>query len=114
MEELLKDKNHDWAEILRDQLGLGHYSPAMGGPPIEIMVMRYTVKEAMEAFPGGKGHPAVPTVLDSDMSPFFFPSPKPGPEADANPYYGHAVNLTSVDKENDYKIGVELLHPRLD
>jgi hypothetical protein len=48
------------------------------------------------------------------MSPFFFPSPKPGPEAYANPYYGHAVNLTSVDKENDYKIGVELLHPRLD
>lgn len=59
------------------------------------------------------GHPAVPTVLDGGLNPYFFPSPMPGPEAEP-PYYGHTLNLTAVAHENDYRIGVELLHPRIE
>ncbi|MDD5273088.1 MAG: hypothetical protein PHU14_10250, partial [Methylovulum sp.] len=29
------------------------------------------------------------------------------------PYYGHTLNLAAVGQENDYTMGVELLHPRL-
>lgn len=41
VEHIIHDSQPDWAERLRDQLGLGHYSPA-SGRPIEIVLMRYT------------------------------------------------------------------------
>ena len=75
--------------------------------------MRYKVEEVL-ADGQGNGDPAIPTVLDTDLSPYFFPSPIPDPGAGENPYYGHAVNLAPVTSENDYAIGCELLHPRID
>ncbi len=113
VEDILQGNDDDWAELLRDRLGLGHYSPLTGGPPVEVIVLRYTVEEVL-ADENGNGHPAIPTVLDADLSPFFFPSPIPDPDAGENPYYGHAVNLTEVTTENDYALGCELLHPRID
>lgn len=112
--EILSSGDSDWAEQLRDRLGLGHYSPQPGGPPQEILVMRYTVAEVLAAAGSGLGDPAIPTVLDSPLSCYFYPSPIPDSKAVANPYYGHTVNLTAVDNDNDYQFGVELLHPRLD
>ncbi len=114
VKEILDSGERDWAEQLRDRLGLGHYSPLPGGPPEEILVMRYTVAEVLAAAGSALGHPAIPTVLDSPLSCYFFPSPIPAPTAGDNPYYGHTVNLAPVVSENAYQIGVELLHPRLD
>ena len=112
VEDIIHDNAPDWAERLRDQLGLGHYSPA-SGRPIEIVLMRYTVQEVLDSL-SGEGYPAIPSVLDSGMSPYFFPSPIPAPTHANNPYYGHTVNLALVDTENDYAMtGVELLHPRI-
>jgi hypothetical protein len=107
--DIISDDSVDWAEQLRDYLGLGHYSP-LSSRPNEIVLMRYTVQEVLDSL-AGEGYPAIPTVLDSNMSPYFFPSPIP---KHTNPYYGHTVNLTHVDDDNDYTMGVELLHPRID
>lgn len=106
VEELFSEEN--WAERLRDRLGLGHLSPE--GEAIPILVMRYTVAEVMAA----AGRCAVPTLLDGELSPYFYPSPLPGPDAEPNPCQGRTLNLTPVEKENDYTIGCELLHSRLD
>lgn len=114
VEEILNSGDANWAEQLRDRLGLGHCSPLPGGPPVELLVMRYTVAEVLAAAGTGLGFPAIPTVLDSALSCHFFPSPIPAPSAGSNPYFGHTVNLSPVDHENDYSFGVELLHPRLD
>lgn len=103
----------DWAERLRDQLGLGHLSPNPERPVVEVLLMRYTVQEVLDSLDGGQGHPAIPSVLDGDMSAYFFPSPIAAPEAAENPYYGHTVNLGAAE-ENDYRMGVELLHPSID
>ncbi len=114
VEDILNDEEGDWAERLCAHLGLGHSFPQPSGPPVEIVVLRYTVAEVLAAAGHGLGGPAVPTVLDSHLSCYFFPSPIPDPATGNNPYYGHTVNLSTVESENDYKIGVELLHPRLD
>ena len=113
VEDILQGDDAAWSERLRDRLGLGHYSAMPGGPPIEVILMRYTVAEVLAADPGN-GYAAIPTVLDGDLSPYFFPSPIPDPKTGDNPYYGHTVNLTPVGDENDYEIGCELLHPRID
>lgn len=109
VKEIINADYDDWAEQLRDYLGLGHYSP-LSGRPNEIVLMRYTVQEVLDSLDGA-GYPAIPTVLDSNMSPYFFPSPCPKHN---EPCYGHTVNLTRVKDYYDYKIGVELLHPRID
>ncbi len=109
VEDIINDDSDDWSEQLRDRLGLGHYSP-LSGRPNEIILMRYTVQEVLDSL-AGEGYPAIPTVLDSNMSPYFFPSPIPKHN---NPYYGHTVNLTDIADDNDYRMGVELLHPRID
>jgi len=109
VDDIVNDNSADWAEQLRDRLGLGHYSP-LAGRPNEIILMRYTVQEVLDSLTG-EGYPAIPTVLDSNMSPYFFPSPIP---KHSNPYYGHTVNLAYLEDDNGYSMGVELLHPRID
>jgi hypothetical protein len=109
VEDIINNNASNWAEQLRDYLGLGHYSP-LSGRPNEIVLMRYTVQEVLDSLDGA-GYPAIPTVLDSNMSPYFFPSPIPKHN---KPCYGHTVNLTHIDDDNDYTMGVELLHPRID
>lgn len=71
VDDIINDDTDDWAEQLRDRLGLGHYSP-LSGRPNEIVLMRYTVQEVLDSL-AGAGHPAIPTVLDSNMSPYFSP-----------------------------------------
>lgn len=113
VEDVLSDWQSGGAEALRDQLGLGHYSPMPGSPPIPVFVMRYPLEEIYSAHPGG-GEPVVPTMLDGGLNDFYFPSPTPGPSSDPNPCLGHCLNLTPTSKENDYKLGVELLHKPID
>ncbi|MGB7987904.1 MAG: hypothetical protein WCF44_00815 [Candidatus Methylophosphatis roskildensis] len=113
VEDILADSSASLAERLRNRLGLGHYSPAPGTPAIRVFIMRYPVEEAYTVSPTN-GAPAVPTLLDGRLNDFFFPSPLPGPNADPTPCLGHSLNLAEVASENDYHIGVELLHPRFD
>ncbi len=112
VEDILADGVEDWAVRLRNRLGLGRLDPGSAGRPIEILVMHYGVAEAIAAL-DGRGHPAIPTVLDGDINGYFFPDPLPGPNATEAPPYGGTVNLTPVESENDYRIGRELLSPRL-
>ncbi len=112
VEDILTSGAADWADQLRDRLGLGHFSP-QPGKPVNILLTRYKVGELYVAHPNN-GAPAVPTVLDSDMSPFFHPSPIPDPTACPDPCLGATVNLAPVVSPNDYQFGCELLHPRLD
>ncbi|WP_157639939.1 hypothetical protein [Lamprocystis purpurea] len=112
VEDCLADGVVDWALQLRDRLGLGHYDPGRSGRPVEIFLMRYPVAEVIAAS-AGQGHPAIPTVLDGDINPFFFPSPLPQPNATEALRYGRTVNLTPVETENDYQMGCELLHARI-
>ena len=70
------DDEPDWADCLRDRLGLLHISPAGRLPEISIFVFRYPVR----AIPRRIGSPAdralaVPTVLDSDLFEAFCPAP---------------------------------------
>lgn len=113
IDDILQDTSPAWAERLRDRLGLGHLSPAAGTAPIPVFVMRYPLEEIYAAH-SDKGEPAIPTLLDGTLNDFFFPSPIPGPGADTNPCLGHSLNLAAVASENDYKLGVELLHKRID
>ena len=113
VDDVFDDSADDWAERLRDRLGLGHYAPSEGGAPVPVFAMRYPLEE-VHAASGGAGTPAVPTLLDGRLSDFFFPSPLPGRGADPNPCLGHSLNLAPVATESHYELGIELLHPRLD
>lgn len=113
VEDLLQISSPTWVEKLRDRLGLGQYSPGAGAPPVPIFVMRYPLEDVYAAH-GANGAPAVPTMLDGKLNDCFFPSPTPGPKSDQSPCLGHSLNLTFVTAENDYKLGVELLHGRVD
>lgn len=110
VEDILADTSANLAERLRDRLGLGHYSPISGAPPIPVLIMRYPVVESV----GDNKSLAVPTLLDGKLNDYFFPSPFPGKNSDPNPALGHSLNLTPVVQENDYRLGVELLHPHFD
>jgi hypothetical protein len=85
----------DWADALRDRLGLAHLDPGWRKAPgdaargsIEVLVFRYPVA-VIPRLLGRRGvRPLVaPTVLDGAHSPAFCPAP-PG-----DPGTGHTVDL---------------------
>ena len=91
----------DWADSLRDRLGLAHYSPSRDPEPVALC--RYSVadviREAATGFPI-----TMPTVLDSDPWEHYFPAPK-------SLQYGRAMALTPCDGDEDLK--VEFLNSRV-
>lgn len=101
LEEL---KAADWADRIRDRLGLGHYDPE--NAPIPVVLMQYTVKEVFEqAARLGVTQPfTAPTVLDGGPWPYFFPSP-------AGLAYGRCMPLVKTDGE--HQLLAEMLHIRL-
>jgi len=114
VQDILESDEHDWAERLRDRLGLGYCDPGSSGQPVEIVVMRYTVKEVLESLKDGQGFPAVPTLLDGTLNPYFFPTPFPSAEGEPGAdFRGHTLNLSQVANQSDYRMGVELLHPSI-
>lgn len=97
----------DWPNQVRDRFGLGHHA-AMLGAPIPIALMRYKVRDVMDAaqaLPGVEHPVCVPTVLDSQFSRYFVPSPREFP-------YGRTLDLAD-DVACERKIA-EILHPRLE
>ncbi len=89
----------DWADDLRDRLGMSHLSPpAAGTAPILVFVYPVSAVPDRRDF---KGKPlAIPTVVDGDLSPAFCPAPGADP-------VGRVVHLGSADREP----AREVIHP---
>jgi hypothetical protein len=98
-------ENDDWPHALRDRLGLGHYS---GHPDslIPVALMRYSLKEVLEAQKAGKipSACALPTVLDNGMHEYFFPVPVSYP-------FGATMHL---DPSKADMLTAEILHCRIE
>ncbi len=91
----------DWPDRLRDRLGLAHYSVANGPEPVALM--RYSVSEVQAE--ATSGNPlTMPTVLDSDPWPHYFPAPR-------SLQYGRAMALTPC--EGDETLVVEFLNAKV-
>lgn len=103
----------DWANRLRDHLGLGHLNPAPGRTEA-VLLMRYTVEEVRAARAARTQGFCIPTVLDGTINPCFFPTPAHAGTAGVIYEQGRAVNLAPVSSESDYRMGLELIHSYLD
>ena len=72
-------KRADWADRLRDALGLGHIKPWAGNPMV-VVLMQYNLIRVHNAHIGKPAWAASPTVLDDVPgqmpNPCFFPAPK--------------------------------------
>ena len=74
--DLFESGRPDWADTLRDRLGLLHLSPALRGE-IPILVFRYPVREVPRHIEVRDGRPlAAPTVLDGELCDAFCPAPQ--------------------------------------
>ncbi len=109
IEDLLGEQSSgdapEWANALRDRLGLAHLNPAeRGNRPINVLVFRYDVREVprLDRAPGDSRPLAVPTVLDASFSQAFCPPPR---RAAA----GYTINLAGEALEPTR----EVLHPTL-
>lgn len=87
-DELIDDLRFpDWADRLRDRLGLAHHDPSSMAP-IPVILMEYDVTSVLRAAAGHGVRDAFvsPTVVDSPPWPWFFPSP-------TGLAYGRSMNL---------------------
>ncbi len=99
IKDIFKNKEDDWANQLRDRLGLGHYDPE-NGETIPVLLMRYRVSEVLNDQENNRF--SIPTVLDSGFSEFFFPTSLSSEE-------GQTLNL-SIKTESEYYFNKEILH----
>ncbi|HEX9734399.1 MAG TPA: hypothetical protein VGG06_20700 [Thermoanaerobaculia bacterium] len=96
----------DWANRLRNRLGLSHYHVPAGGARIPVALVSYRVAEVIAAA-GGDALRAfsVPTVLDGELNAHFFPAP-------SGVGYGRTLGL-EPDPECE-RLVAEVLHRRID
>lgn len=89
-------KRPDWANRLRDALGLGHVRPS-AGRPTAVVLLQYNLDRVHNTHIGKPAWAASPTVLDdvprTMPNPCFFPAPKKT-SADG---YGFTVDLDIAD-----------------
>ena len=104
VEDLFDPNQPDWANRLRDRFGLGHLDPLDSGSEIPVVLFRYRLSDVLACYTDERYVMAAPTVLDGDLSPFFFPTPQNGDWPQ-----GQALDLTP-GTENDYNFTCELLH----
>jgi hypothetical protein len=103
----------NWPELLRDKLGLDHFDATRNGD-IPVALMEFEAGEILDqasATPGMDYPFCIPTALDCEPNPQFFPTPtspgrSPGP-LDFGCPMGLFVILTSDN------LIAEVLHPRL-
>ena len=98
-------KHAAWPHKLRDRLGLAHYG--VGGGPLSVALVEYTVDEVLREAAGSPdiAHPfCVPTFLDARPSSQFFPTPKELPA-------GAPMALFVI--WSDEALIAEVLHSRL-
>jgi hypothetical protein len=100
---LLKETGDDWADRLRDGLGLAHHDPEERGA-VDVVLFRYPIQlvPRLKETPRSQRRPLVPpTVLDGGFSHAFCPAPRGG-------YTGHVVDLAAEEEEPLR----EVLHPQ--
>ena len=85
----------DWANRLRDALGLGHIR-LWAGQPMVVVLMQYNLIRVHDAHIGKPAWAASPTVLDDVPgqmpNPCFFPSPA----TSSKDGYGYTVDLATT------------------
>lgn len=90
----------DWANRLRDRLGLVHLQPDPPDRPLEIVVFKYPISRVRKL--RNNRRPLVPpTVLDGRLNPAFCPAPR-------GERYGRAVSLEDADPP---ALVCEVVHP---
>jgi hypothetical protein len=92
----------DWADRLRNRMGLAHFRAAM--EPLPVALMEYTVRDVKAEAAVVSAMFTSPTVLDTEPWPQFFPAPRDIP-------YGRAMALAPIGDEN--QLLAEMLHTRL-
>lgn len=90
------DKDHpDWADCLRDRLGLAHFDPKKIGRDIDIILFKYKIKDV----PKFKGEDiraiTTPSVLDATLNSAFCPAPQ-------NCDKGYALDLNELASSDPY------------
>lgn len=98
-------ESDDWPHLLRDRLGLGY--EGSDAAPIPVALMRYKAKLVLDKAKKDDRVAAgfaLPTALDGDLNPFYFPAPAGHP-------YGATLNL-SASGEN--RLAAEILNLRID
>jgi len=107
VEQLLKQE--DWADQLRDALGLGHIQ-GQADHPTPVVLMRYNLERVKDGAPKGQGWAASPTILDevaqTGPNPCFFPAPSKS----SSEGYGFTVDLRKDEFGSFYS---EFLHRRI-
>lgn len=91
----------DWADALRDMLGLAHY--AANAVPEPIALCKYSVADVHSEAKTDSSI-TMPTVLDSEPWEHYYPAPK-------SLRFGRAMALQPCNNEEDLK--VELLNSRV-
>ena len=93
----------DWADQMRDRLGLAHLDPGVRGSQ-DVLVFRYAIEELPPVRQWRGSAPLMPpTVLDGAFSTAFCPAP-------ADSATGHVVHLDG----DDTLLRREVLHPPMD
>lgn len=105
VQDLFHEDDDQWANRLRDRLGLGHLDP-MRGEAIPILVLRYRVADVIPTRHSNRNSVVVPTILDGSLSPYFCPTPLAWNA-------GQVLDLTP-GTEDDYAFTYEILHLRVE
>jgi hypothetical protein len=101
VQDIFDSSKPEWADDLRDALGLYHYNPRPPLSEFTVLVFRYPVRSVPHFISDTKVRPLVPpTVLDSLPNPAFCPVP-------AGSVTGHTVHLNL----NVPPLMREVLHP---
>ena len=103
VQDILSSTNTDWADDLRDALGLYHFNPLSPVRELTVLVFQYPIRSVPHFLSDTKARPLVPpTVLDSRPNPAFCPVP-------AGSLTGHTVHLSGYQKVPP--LMREVLHP---
>ncbi|HZF13393.1 MAG TPA: hypothetical protein VFE33_31765 [Thermoanaerobaculia bacterium] len=95
----------DWADTLRDRLGMMHLNPGERMAPIDVIVFRYPVSDVprLKGLARGTKPLVPPSVLDSRHSVAFCPAPR-------GSLTGHTIDLSRQGRDPRR----EVLHPAFD
>jgi len=102
VKDIFDGNDEHWANKLRDRFGLGHFAPNPKEKSIPVLLLQYELTDVVAAQPDERNFAAIPTVLDTDMSHFFCPTPKSWDK-------GQTLDL-GPGTANDYKFYYEILH----
>lgn len=104
--DLPEGQENNWANLLRDRLGLLHLDPIMRNGPINVFIFKYPVSDVPklqnQSDAAGTRPLVPPTVLDGKFSAAFCPAPK-------GETTGYTIDLTG----DSPPLRQEVLHPSI-